>query len=89
MNNNLLHYAVSPHVFNSFSMHQFRKYVNRGYWLHKKDMEISEFYAMRLLDEIYTSYFCKNWIKRVARCILSHGNLSILVPLYKKIKKLI
>lgn len=89
VNNNLLHYAGIPHVFNSFSMHQFRKYVNRGYWLHKKDMEISEFYAMRLLDEIYTSYFCKNWIKRVARCILSHGNLSILVPLYKKIKKLI
>lgn len=87
VNNNLLRYAGIPHVFNSFSMHQFKKYVNRGYWLHKNDMEIPEFYAMRLFDEIYTSYFCKNWIKRVARFILLHGNLSILVPLYKKIMK--
>ena len=86
-NNNLLRYARIPHVFNSFSLRQYRKYVNRGYSLYKNEMELPEFYAKRLLDEIYTSFFCKNWIKRILHYVLSHGNLSILVPLYKKVMR--
>lgn len=86
-NDNLLRYAGIPYVFNSFSLRLFRKYAKKGYALYKNEMEISEFYAMRLFDEMNTSYFCKNWVKRFVRYILSHGNLSILVPLYKRIMK--
>ncbi len=87
VNDNLLAYANLPMVFNNFSLKAFKKYAKRGYALYHNEIPYSECYASRLLEEMNTSYFCKNWIKRILRYILSHGNLSILVPLYKKVMR--
>lgn len=87
VNNNLLHYANIPLVFNNFSIPSFKHYVNAGYSRNKDCFCLTEYYSNRLLEEMNTSYFCKNWIKRILRYILSRGNLSILVPLYKKVMR--
>lgn len=84
VNNNLLDYAHIPRVFNNFSLSNFKEYAKRGYALYHKDLPSSECYAARLLEEMNMSFFCKNWLKRCVRFIFSHGNLSILVPLYKR-----
>ncbi|MBO4602730.1 MAG: glycosyltransferase family 61 protein [Salinivirgaceae bacterium] len=84
-NDNLLRFAGIPLIFNNFSLKDFKRYACLAYPKNKENTQITEFYSRRLIDEINMSYFCKGIIKRIAHNFLSHCNLSIWVPVYKKL----
>lgn len=84
-NNNLLRFADIPFVFNNFSMHSFKKYAKLAYPKNKECMELTDFYSQRLIEEINMCYFSKGLIKRIMHLFLSNCNLSIWLPVYKKL----
>lgn len=86
VSNELCQFANIPIAFNNFSLRQFKKYVQISYSKHKGNIDMTNLFDL-FFDEVNTSYFCKNFIKRFLRYILCNGRLSLLVPLYNYINR--
>lgn len=84
-NNNLLHFANIPLVFNNFSLKSFKCYSQFAYPQNKDNLHIADFYLQRLIEEINMSFFSKGMFKRIAHSFLSKCNLVFWVPIIKKI----
>lgn len=84
VNNNLLRFANIPLIFNNFSLESFKYYAQLAYPQNRTNLQITDFYSQRLIEEINMSFFSKGFFKRIAHRFLSKCNLSFWVPVIKK-----
>ena len=86
-NRNLLQFAKLPTALNGFSMHAFRKYMQKAYAKQREQILFSDYYTKRLLDELLVTYFESNLLKRLFRS-LCRCNLHLGVLICKILHKL-